>query len=236
MTAPRQYPLPLPHRPALGAADFLVSPSNEIAVRWIDRWPDWPGGRLAIVGPEGAGKSHLAQVFAALADARRITGPELGEAAAADLAGAGAGAIVIDDADRLPAPTALLHVLNIVAERGGCALMTARTPPARWPVALADLRSRLAAVPVAEIASPDDALLAGVVGKLFADRGIAVDPETIGYLVARIERSFAAARQAVAALDAHALAAGRRVTIPLVRAAVPELLNGHHPYGETEEA
>ena len=38
-----QLPLDLGHRPALGREDFLVAPSNQGAVAWIDRWPDWPG-------------------------------------------------------------------------------------------------------------------------------------------------------------------------------------------------
>jgi chromosomal replication initiation ATPase DnaA len=235
VTGPRQYPLPLPHRPALGAADFLVSPSNEIAVRWIDRWPDWPAPALVIVGPEGAGKSHLAQVFAGIAGAACHPGAAVDDALAASVAAAAPAAVVIDDAGLAPAPTALLHVFNLQAARGGHLLLTARTPPARWGLALADLRSRLASVPLAEIGPPDDALLAGVAAKLFADRGIAVDPETVGYLVARIERSFAAVRRAVAAIDAHALAAGRRVAIPLVRTALPDLLHDELQHDRSEE-
>jgi chromosomal replication initiation ATPase DnaA len=51
--------------------------------------------------------------------------------------------------------------------------------------------------------------------KLFADRQLAVDTTVIDYLASRMERSIAAARQLVAALDRASLAAGRRITRPV---------------------
>ncbi|MCC7274994.1 MAG: hypothetical protein IT561_20170 [Alphaproteobacteria bacterium] len=232
MSAVRQYPLPLAHRPALDAADFLVADSNRSAVDWLDRWPAWPHPAVVIAGPEGAGKSHLARVFARRAGARVLAGAALDSAAVAALAGAVPGAAVVDDADAVVDHAALLHLYNLVAGRDGRLLLTARTAPARWPLALADLRSRLVAAPLAVIEAPDDALLAAVIAKLFTDRGVAVDPEVVGYVAARIERSFAAAQRVVAALDMHALAAGRRVSLALVRAALPELLRNDD---DTEE-
>jgi chromosomal replication initiation ATPase DnaA len=65
--------------------------------------------------------------------------------------------------------------------------------------------------------APDDALLEALLVKLFADRQLAVGEELLRYLLARMERSFAAARALVAALDRAALAEGRAVTIPLAR-------------------
>ena len=38
--APDQLILDLPHRPALGAEDFLISGSNRAAADIVDRWPD----------------------------------------------------------------------------------------------------------------------------------------------------------------------------------------------------
>jgi hypothetical protein len=63
--APQQLPLDLAYRPALGMADFVIAPGNRDAVAWIDRWPDWPSHALAIHGPKGSGKSHLAHVWQA---------------------------------------------------------------------------------------------------------------------------------------------------------------------------
>jgi chromosomal replication initiation ATPase DnaA len=215
-----------PARPALGRADFLVAPCNAEAVAWVDRWPDWPGPALALVGPEGSGKTHLAHVLAARAGAVLLAPPDAEDldAAVADglFAPHGARAAVVEMPPGDPAPgaaveTALFHLLNMAREQGGHVLLTAEVAPARWPVALPDLRSRLSALPVAEITPPDLVLLEMVLVKLFADRQVVVGPEVVRYLARRMERSFAAARAVVARLDAMAWTRGRPITLPLAR-------------------
>ena len=202
-------------RPALGREDFLVAPCNEAAVAWLDRWPDWPGPALVIHGPPGSGKSHLAEVW------RRRSGAEAIHAVALDQAEAGGGhlaaGLVIDGVAGPPDERALLHAYNSVAERNGHLLLTALSPPARWPITLPDLVSRLRVAPAVAIGLPDDALLAALMLKLFADRQIAVAPEVPAYVVPRIERTFEAVARLVERLDRAALARGRPVTVPLVR-------------------
>ena len=214
-----QLPLDLGHRPALGWDDFLVAPSNQAAVSWLDRWPRWPGPALALFGPAGCGKTHLAHVFQARSQAVFIAPGELAADRVRSLLGRSRAAI-LDDAERallMDRGEGLFHLYNLLAEQGGHLLLVSREPPSRWGIALPDLRSRLLAAPAAEVSPPDDALLAAVLVKLFADRQLIVGQDVIGYLVSRIERSFAAARGAVAALDRAALAAHRRVTIHLAR-------------------
>jgi chromosomal replication initiation ATPase DnaA len=220
---PRQLPLPLARRPALAADDFLVADSNRAAVAWLDRWPDWPATALILIGPEGAGKTHLARIFAERTGAAFFDGARLAMAALSPLFEGAPAAVVVDDADRVPDWPILFHLYNILVQREGRLLVTARHAPSRWGIGLADLRSRLATAPIAAITAPDDALLSAVLAKHFSDRGVPVDPGVIAFLAARMERSFAAAQAAAAAIDRHALAAGRRVTLPLVRAALPQL-------------
>ena len=216
MSAVAQLPLDLGHRPALGGADFLVAPANAAAVAWLDRWPDWGAPALVLTGPPGSGKTHLGHVFRLRTGAVSIPACELGVANLPDLLGA-ANAAILDDAEAAE-EKALLHLYNLLAERQGHLLILAREAPALWPIVLADLRSRLLAAPLVRLEPPDDALLAALLVKLFADRQLAVGAEVVAYLVPRIERSFAAAERVVAALDRAALAAKRAVTVPLVRA------------------
>ncbi len=211
-----QLALDLGHRPAFGREDFWVAPGNRDAVGWIDRWPDWPGHALALAGPPGCGKTHLAQVFALKAAARILDPADVVAAAVADLA-AGHGALALENGEAVADPTALFHLFNTVKENGGFLLLTSREPPARWPVALPDLKSRLSAVPVVRIDAPDDAMVEAVLVKLFADRQVTVAPEVIAYLVRHMDRSFAAMRSLVARADAQALAGKRPVTVPLVK-------------------
>lgn len=216
---PRQLTFDFPHREALDAEDFLVAPPNADAVAWIDKWPDWPGPLLVICGPAGCGKTHLSRVFMSATDAISITADALRDTDPMDVMG-GHGACVIEDADAWVGrqdEEALFHLFNAVRSAGRHMLMTAKTPPARWPLSLADLRSRLNTGVCAEIKAPDDALIGAVLIKMFADRQLKVDADVVRYLLVRMDRSFAAARTLVDALDAAALAEKRAITTPLVR-------------------
>jgi DnaA regulatory inactivator Hda len=211
-----QLPLDLGFRPALGRADFLIAPCNAAAVAWIDRWPDWPAPALALWGPAGSGKTHLLEVWRARSRAAPIAPRALTSAAVPQLLGE-ARVVAIDDAQSAD-EEALLHLYNVLAERQGHLLLAAREPPARWMIRLADLRSRLLAAPAVAVEAPDDALLGAVLVKLFADRQLRISEDLIAYLLPRIERSFAAAQEIVAALDEAALAGQRAVTVRLARA------------------
>jgi len=215
-----QLPLDLGHRPALGREDFLVADCNAAAVAWIDRWPDWPGGGLALHGPAGCGKSHLAEVWRGRSGAIRLDAGLLAAAEPPQLLGSARACVIdglYDSAAAQPDERRLLHLYNLLRERGGQVLFVARAAPARWPVTLPDLKSRLGALPAVEIGPPDDTLLAAVLVKLFVDRQLAVGADVIDYLARRMERSFEAARRLVGALDREALAAHRRIALPLAR-------------------
>ena len=224
----RQLTFELPQRPALDRADFLVAPSNEAAVAWIDRWPDWPHRVLAIHGQRGSGKSHLLQVWRRLSGAQGVTAAEVEAAEPPDLVGRQA-LVAFDDAGGLLAEglpgreERLLHLHNLILERRGFLLMTADAPPSRWRCRLPDLRSRLAAALTAELGAPDDRLIEGLLVKLFADRQLRVEMPVVRFLLPRIERSFASVESLVAAIDKTALAGHRDITVPLVSRVLAEL-------------
>jgi chromosomal replication initiation ATPase DnaA len=206
-----QLAFSLPHRPVLGRDDFLVSPANEEAVGWIDRWPDWPGGILALAGPAACGKSHLIEVWRARSDAPLLAPSAL------DAWMDWSGSAAIDGLDEGFSEEALFHAVNWVRAKGLTLLLAARRPPATWPITLPDLRSRLATIPVAAIAAPDDALIDALIVKQFADRQLAVTPETVHFLRLRIDRSFEAVNRVIERLDARALAEKRALTLPFIR-------------------
>jgi chromosomal replication initiation ATPase DnaA len=174
---------------------------------------------MFLVGPEGCGKSHLAAVWADVAGARSIAAHALDTA---NLPGALAtGALVVEDLK--PGDfdeRTLFHLLNLAREDGAFVLFTARMPPAAFDIELKDLRSRLRAVPVVSLQPPDDQLLRALLVKFCADRQLMVDESVVGYLANRLERSYAAARQAVELMDREALRQGR----PVTRAFAAELL------------
>jgi chromosomal replication initiation ATPase DnaA len=205
---PTQLTFDLPYRAALGREDFLVAPANQAAVAWLDSWPAWLSYGLVVHGPDGSGKTHLAQAWRARSAAKPVVG-ELDDGAE----------WLLEDADRnAPDEVAFFHLLNMIAERRGHVLITARTPPSRWNVTLPDLASRLKALPAVGLGAPDDALVEAVLVKHFADRQLRVAPETVRYVARRLERSLGAVARVSDALDRAALAQGRAVAIPLARA------------------
>jgi chromosomal replication initiation ATPase DnaA len=208
---PRQLALSLEHAERFGAEDFLVAPTNAEAHALVTAWPDWPARALLVIGPPGAGKSHLAAIWAAKAGAAVTSAAALTPEALPALDHA--AALAIEDLDQPEvSERALFHLLNGAAEAGAALLLTARDPPGvTWP-GLPDLASRLRRLPQARLAGPEDALIRAVLVKLFADRQLAVEPGVIEYIFTRMERSLATARRLVALLDQEALARGRPVS------------------------
>lgn len=218
----RQLAIDLPYRPAFGRADFLVSDCNRAAFGWIERWPDWPGLRLAMYGPAGSGKTHLARLWCAETGARYIAGASVGSFEPPFGNGAPPPGIVIDNL-AAASEHELLRLYNCCGELGIGLLVISRSAPAALPIGLPDLASRLRAMPAVGVEPPDDALLAAVLVKHFADRQLRISPSVIGYVVPRMERSFAMAASLAARLDELALAAGRGVSLALARQALADL-------------
>lgn len=208
-------------RPPSFARDaFVVSSSNAAAAAAVDAWPGWIGGALALVGPEGSGKSHLATTWAARAGAAAVPAGRLTPGALPALVGR---PVWIDDVDQGVADEPLFHLLNAAAAGRGDLLLTARRRPSAWASRLPDLRSRLNALPVAELGAPDDDLMRAIVARHLEAQGLRPLEDVVDYVVTRIERSAARAREAALALDAEMDARGRGLTKLLAREVLDKL-------------
>ncbi len=213
---PRQLGLPFPHDPDLSAIDFLAAPANEAARAWLDDFRTWPSGRLALFGEADVGKTHLLQLWAQRRQATRVQGPALtGLMETIENTTAPERGVAIDDADLIADEASLLHALNACAEAGVPVLLAGRAPPARWPVRLPDLASRLRALTAVQIEPPDDELLRALLAKLLAERQLAVTPPVQAFLLTRLPRTAAAVVETTCRLDRLALATGGRVTLRL---------------------
>lgn len=210
-------PLPFPSRTRYSAETFQVSEANSHAHDLVARWPNWPAHAAILFSCAGAGKTHLCHIWAARAAARVFPGAEFSEASAFALDAGFAAAV--DDADIAAASDegarALFHLLNRAQQEGGWVLLTGSTHPSLWRTGLPDLRTRLASAPSVELPVPDDALMAAVLAKAFADRQLRATPQLIASIVARIERNFGAAERLVAAMDAATLGTGKLLTAEL---------------------
>jgi chromosomal replication initiation ATPase DnaA len=211
ISPPRQLTFRWPHSPSFEREDFLPAPSNREALSAIELWPNWAGRMLTLVGPGGAGKSHLGTIWARASGAITVSGEALDEQSVE--ACGRARAVLFEDADRAWQAEALFfHVVNMALQNDVWMLLTCRTPPNAWGLKTPDLLSRLRLAPVVRLTAPETELTEAVLFKLFSDRQLQVEPHVISYIALRIERSLGVAREIVAALDSEALTQGRRVT------------------------
>ncbi|WP_165187353.1 chromosomal replication initiator DnaA [Caulobacter soli] len=224
---PRQFRLPLTAPPCWDRESFASSPTNLQALEGLDAWPAWPDGRMALVGPAGAGKTHLARDWA-----RRVSAVTIEAASPSTLKGGGAPLdlaslrgrpLLVEDADRrsegdLVDDETLFHLINMAGVDGGSLLLTGRLAPVAWEAAVPDLRSRLNALTVARIDEPDDVVLEAVLRRGFEAVGIRPATDLYPYLMARLPRSAPAALAAVASLDEASIEQGREVNKALALA------------------
>ena len=225
-----QLALDFPHRPSLGREDFMVASCNQEAVNTIDLWPAWSYFAICIYGPEGCGKTHLANVFAQIVALQTnhpyripfIKASNINKNLAHTLFET-SPQIVIEDLQNLSNQEALFHLYNTYRDLGGNILFTANKAPARINFSLPDLRSRMNIVPALEIKTPDDDLLMTLLVKLFTDRQINPSPELITYLINNMQRSFSYARKLVEEIDNISLARKRSVSLTIAKEALTTL-------------
>ena len=224
--ATKQIPLDFQLRPALGKEDFLSGPENQDALKWVDRWPDWPAPVLIVSGPPASGKTHVAAVWREKSEAYTLKPSSLIALSADDLSQK-AKHLVFDGLDPWlgdqHSETTLFHLYNIFKEQGRSILITMRMTPSQTDFSVADLASRLRAAPVAHIQPPGDMLLGSVLIKLFKDRQLHINNDVLRYVLPRMERSFSAANTLVQLADKMALAEKRRISVPLMRRVLENL-------------
>ncbi|MBE1292789.1 MAG: chromosomal replication initiator DnaA [Rhodobacteraceae bacterium] len=208
----------LPVRAALGRDDFFVSPANAMALGLVDLWPNWAGGKLVLSGPAGAGKTHLTQVWAALANAQVVAAADLTKD---DVPALAKTPVAVEDvhliADKPDAQTALFHLHNLTLAEGNTLLLTGIGAPLQWGLTLPDLLSRMQGTTVATLDQPDDVLLMAVMAKQFGDRQLMPTPDVLSYIAKHMDRSFANLAHVVEALDQLSLSEKRPITKALAK-------------------
>ena len=211
----KQLILDLRTLPSMGRKDYYVSKSNEDAVAWIDKWPGWPAFGLVVVGPSGAGKTHLASVLKHFSNGILVKNSDIGEKNILELSSN--NCLILEDIDVNLSEANLLHLFNFLLENNSKIMITSKIPIKKLSIKLADLKSRLLSLSQVNLGLPDDTLLSRVIIKQFSDKGVKIDMEVVNYLLRRMDRSFLSANGLVAKIDFASIQSSRKITIPFVR-------------------
>ncbi len=209
----QQYILNFPVLQSHSTDDFVVGGCNKLAVEFVNRWPEWPAHALVLIGETASGKTHLAKIFQEKSGGTLLSGRDLTEK---DIPGF-SQVVILENADEGVEEAALFHLFNWTRDRGGFLLITARTPPLQWQLALKDLSSRLQSSPLVSLDRPDENILGAAMAKQFSDRQMVIDDRVIGYLLKRIERSFSAVQTVVNRIDTLSLREKSRISVPLAK-------------------
>jgi len=194
------------------------------AMLWVDQWPEWPSTGVLFYGPPGCGKTHLGEIWRLRSLAHQIKVDEISIAKIVESISEASALLIENLIDDIPEEE-LLHLYNLMGERGGHILFTASLPPTSLNFRLPDLQSRIRAMPAISIEHPDDKLLESIMKKMFYDRQLKVGDDVIQYFLVRMERSFLSARLIVSEIDQLTLAEKRQVTIPLAKVVLNNVNN-----------
>lgn len=214
-----QLIMPFAAAPSYHAVDFIRGEANSEALAWMERWPDWPYSIILLHGPAGSGKTHLAHLFAARTGASFIDPTRIGKTPADQIL-TGNHSWVVDGLGEVTDEAGLAQLINHARARGDYILFTARESAHAHVFELPDLSSRIKALPAVALGAPDEALLAGVLAKAFADLQLRIAPEVLSYAINQLERSYQAVHQFARTMDELSLTRGRAITIPLVKEAL----------------
>ena len=226
-----QLPLHLALKNQYNWQDFIASSCNQMALKAVTSWPDWPFFALLVFGPAGCGKTHLAHIFADCINLKLkrpistyfIKAKDL-KMSKIEYLSKHYSCLVIEDVTPVINEEALFHLFNLYQSKQGYILFTSQIPFARMNFKLKDLSSRLKQVPTVAISEPDDEMLEALIVKLFSDRQIFISTEVLNYIVQNMERSFSYASKLVSKVDEISLAQKRAVSVPIVKEAM-HLLN-----------
>ena len=193
-----QIALPLDWPQARDDSRLILSEANQAAFEHFRSWSLWPVKATMLTGPRRSGRSLLARAFVSRVGGR-----------------------LFENADRHDEEE-LFHAWNSAQDSGHPLVMIVDEVPPAWTVNLPDLRTRLAITPIARIEQPDDELFRALIRLLFADRGLHMPEEALGFIIDRVERSYWMAERVVETIDRFAIAERARLTLPTIRRALGE--------------
>jgi len=210
-----QLILKFPSHKAYKKEDFYVSPSNQEAYDFVNRWPKWIKRIANIFGPSGSGKSHLAAMLKSKTQCLQIESKKLNEKIFSNFKVK--EALIIENLEENISEKLLFSLWNVALQDNKYLLITSKKPINLYKFKLKDLASRISSSLIIGIKLPSDDLISVILAKNFSDKQIKVEKKHIDYIIKRIDRSYEKISQFILTLDKYSLKKGSPFSLKLIK-------------------
>ena len=215
----QQLAIPLPDQVTTDASTLLVEAATREVWTWLSAWPEWPLPQVVVVGPVGAGKSHMARALSLLRGGILLTAEESLDPLYLVHS---FPIIIVDGYDCYKDESWLFHLYNLAQEHHRQVVYFGRTAPASHSFMVKDLASRLRSLPCLEIHEPDDDLFRKLFRKELLKRGMLCGDDILEYIYRRFDRSYTTIHYLVKVIDELTLSQQRPLTLPLLKEIIDE--------------
>ncbi len=224
----KQMALPLKFKTFKRREDYLVSKSNQEAVKLIENYKFWqrkkkintiPGA--IIFGPKGSGKTHLFKIFEQNVSCTYLTSLNNKNL---EQVGEGKNFVLDDFVPGVKYPSELvMHFLNEITYKEGSFLLISRLSPFEMDWKLDDLNSRIRSLVSSEIKWPDDVLLYSFTVKYSNQKKLHISDKKIIYILERLDRSFESVIKVIDKLDIYSLEIKEKVTYNIIKKVLEDM-------------
>ena len=195
--------------------DFHVSSNNFEAYRLLENWPNWPDKKINVFGPNGCGKTHLANILNKKINSLLVRADELKENTLNDLEQK--DCLIIEDYQNNIDEKFFYTILNLINQTNQYVVINSVKPINKFDIKLIDLKSRLNNFINLGIKLPTDDLLRVIITKSFSDKQIRINVKNLEYILKNIDRSYEKVFKFIKDVDILSLSTGKSININLIK-------------------
>jgi chromosomal replication initiation ATPase DnaA len=192
--------------------DFILDSSNEKALLFFNKFPDWENKLINLVGSEKSGKTFLLRILNKKNDFYYLnTFPENNEEFDKLF---NFERFLLDDNefDELK----FFSILNNCIINDKFLVVTSLVPLTQLNLSLPDLKSRIKQFYILNIDIPSDQLIYSLILKFFSDNQVIIKKELIEFIVKKIDRSYPRINQFLVKLNDLSIERKKKIDFKLI--------------------
>ena len=210
-----------PFKKSYLSQDFYVAKNNFNAFKLIESWPNWPSRFINIFGPNGCGKTHLANILMSKIQCLLIPGKKVNEKILDKFKTK--ECLIIDDFNNNIKEKLLYTIINTAAQDNKYLIISSPISLKKFKINLKDLNSRFTSFIDIGIGLPTDDLIRVILTKNFSDKQIDISKKNIDYILKNIERSYEKVNLFSNSIDNLSLSNSKPINLKLIKDVLKKL-------------